>query len=238
MAQQKPKAKQKKVAVVTGANRGLGLEACRQLGHAGYRVILTARGKAKGERAAAGLRGDGLDVTFRQLDVTDAASARRLARFVAKGKRLDVLINNAAILLDGEEGTGEVKLQILTRTIETNVGGPLRVAQALAPLMERGGRIVNVSSGAGQFKNLSAHWPAYGISKAALNALTKTLAADLKDRGIKVNAVCPGWVRTDMGGPKADLSVAEGADTIVWLASAAPGRLTGRFFRKRKEIDW
>ena len=105
-------------------------------------------------------------------------------------------------------------------------------------IMDRGGRIVNVSSGAGQFKNLSAHWPAYGVSKAALNALTKTLAAELKDAGIKVNAVCPGWVRTDMGGPGADLSVEEGADTIVWLATTAPARFTGRMFRARQQIDW
>ena len=238
MAKQKQKAKQKKVAVVTGANRGLGLEACRQLGALGYRVILTARGKTKGEQAAAALRGEGLDVTFHQLDVTNTASARRLARFVARGKRLDALINNAAVHLDGAEGPREVKPRILARTFETNVNGPLRVAQALAPLMGRGGRIVNVSSGAGQFKNFGARWPAYGISKTALNALTKTLAADLKDGGIKVNAVCPGWVRTDMGGPNADLSVEKGADTIVWLASAAPARLTGRFFRGRREIDW
>lgn len=232
-------AKRKKVAVVTGANRGLGLEACRQLGGLGYRVILTARRKTKGERAAAALRGEGLDVTFHQLDVTDAASARRLGRFVTRDAgRLDTLINNAAILLDGNEGPLAVKPQIVTRTLETNVGGALRVTQALAPLMERGGRIVNVSSGAGQFHNLGAHWPAYGISKAALNALTKTLAADLKETGIRVNAVCPGWVRTDMGGPNADLAVEDGADTIVWLASAAPARYTGRFFRARREIDW
>ena len=232
-------AKQKKIAVVTGANRGLGLEACRQIATMGYRVVLTARGKTKGERAVAGLRRDGLDAAFCQLDVTDAASVRRLARFVARqGGRLDALVNNAGILIDGEEGPLGLKVAALSRTFETNVAGPLRVAQALAPLMDRGGRIVNVSSGAGQFKNLSAHWPAYGVSKAALNALTKTLAAELKDAGIKVNAVCPGWVRTDMGGPGADLSVEEGADTIVWLATTAPARFTGRMFRARQQIDW
>ena len=188
-----------KIAVVTGANRGLGLEACRQTATMGYRAVLTARGKTKGERAVAGLRRDGLDAAFCQLDVTDAASVRRLARFVARqGGRLDALVNNAGILIDGEEGPLGLKVAALSRTFETNVAGPLRVAQALAPLMDRGGRIVNVSSSAGQFKNLSAHWPSYGVSKAALNALTKTLAREHARDGIRVNAVCPGPTDTPL----------------------------------------
>jgi NAD(P)-dependent dehydrogenase (short-subunit alcohol dehydrogenase family) len=199
-------------------------------------VWLTARDRARGEQAARDLGGG---VQFLQLDVTDPASIVRAAQeFAAANSRLDVLVNNAAILLDREEGMLELDEEVLRQTLDANVLGPWRVAKAFAPLLRKSAapRIVNVSSGGGQLSEPSSWAPAYCMSKTALNGLTVQLAAALPK--CAVNSVCPGWVRTDMGGSGASRSVAQGAETIVWLATDAPQTLTGKFLRDREIIPW
>lgn len=228
-------------ALVTGANRGLGLEIVRQLAQRGIHVILTAREVRAGEQAVAKLRVHGANVTFVVLDVAAHASIERAAQIVAaQSDALDVLINNAAILENESEAILEVDATRMQRTLQTNTIGPLFVAQAFLPLLlqSKRGRIINVSSSAGSLHEMSAYAPAYSISKTALNAVTVQLALTLQERGIAVNSVCPGWVRTDMGGQHAPLSVEEGVDTIIWLATEAPQDLTGQFLRERKSISW
>jgi NAD(P)-dependent dehydrogenase (short-subunit alcohol dehydrogenase family) len=233
-----------KVAVVTGGNRGLGLEACRQLARAGARVVLASRNPEKGETAAAVLRGEGLDITPHSLDVTDPTSIERLARFIEQQfGRLDILVNNAGVFEDssgGGDGASALRSDpaIVRRTFETNTLGPLMVSQALIPLMHGGGRVVNVSSGMGQLAEMNGGSPGYRLSKAALNALTRILADELRDTGIKVNSVCPGWVKTDMGGPDAPRTPEQGVETIVWLATLPDDGPTGGFFRDKEPIPW
>jgi len=232
-----------RVAVVTGANRGIGLEICRQLGQReDVRVVLTARNETKGKAAATQLRGEGIDVDFHELDVTSEKGVRALADWLAVTyKRCDILINNAGIAPDPRGSRVlDSKIASYRETLETNTLGPLMLAQALVPLMKknRHGRIVNISSGQGQLSDMGAGSPAYRVSKTALNALTRTLAAELKGSGILVNSMCPGWVRTDMGGPGAPRPVEQGADTAVWLATLPDDGPTGGFFRDRKPIAW
>ncbi len=232
------------VAVVTGANRGLGRETCRQLGALGYTVILTARQEREGRAATEALHKEGFDVRFHLLDVTDEASIELLANFVRDTfGRLDVLINNAGIFPDPTPGLGNdsvlvAKLQPVRTGFETNTLGPLRLCQVLIPLMEGKGRVVNVSSGMGQLSEMNGCCPGYRLSKTALNALTRIFADELKNSNVKVNAVCPGWVRTDMGGPNAELSVADGAKGIVWAATLPEDGPSGGFFRDGSEIAW
>ncbi len=232
------------IALVTGGNRGLGLETCRQLGAQGYRVVLTARREKEGRAAAEGLQGEGLDVRFHPLDVTDDASILRLRDFIRdQFGRLDVLVNNAGIFPDptpgsGREGLFHTRLETLRRGFETNAVGPLRLCQVLIPLMEGRGRVVNVSSGMGQLSEMNGGSPGYRLSKTALNALTRILADELQGTGIKVNSVCPGWVRTQMGGPEATLSVEEGARGIVWAATLPEDGPSGGFFRHGQVIAW
>ena len=153
---------------------------------------------------------------------------------------LDVLINNAAIIIEGDQDILTIRPEVVARTIATNALGALRVSQAFAPhlLKSPAGRIVNVSSGAGQLSDMGTWSPAYAASKTSLNAITCLLAAALKDKGIAANAVCPGWCRTEMGGPGAPRSAEEGAAGIVWLAADAPQAKTGLFWRDRKVIPW
>ena len=230
-----------RVALVTGANRGLGLEVCRQLASKGLRTILTARDPEKADSAARRLSADGLDVTGLQIDVTDGRSIQRALREVGKRfGRLDVLVNNAAILLGEEDDVLTMSLDDFRATLETNVVGAAAMCQAfVAGMVERRyGRVVNVSSEAGQVSTMTTYAPAYSVSKAALNALTRQVAAAVSGTGVLVNAANPGWVRTAMGGPAAPRSPKEGADTIVWLATLPASGPTGGFFSDRKPIPW
>lgn len=234
----------KKVAVVTGANRGLGFEACRQLAKRDIKVILTSRDEAKGKAAAEKLQAEGLDVIDYVLDVTSVESCDRLAQFIRdRFGRLDILVNNAGVLLDYSESDGSVfnlKISTLQKTLETNTFAPLLLCQALIPLMKEHnyGRVVNVSSGAGQLQDMNTGYPSYRISKTALNAVTRIVANELKGTNILVNAVCPGWVKTDMGGENAPRTPEQGVDTIVWLATLPDNGPTSGFFRDRHPIDW
>lgn len=231
----------KRVGLVTGANRGIGFEICRQLGAAGYAIVLTARDAEKGAKAVRTLRKEGIDAHFQPLDVTDPAGARRVAGFVEKELgRLDALVNNAAIAIDPRDTLESVELDVMRRTLETNLLGVLACCQAFLPIMKKQGygRIVNVSSGRGSFSKLGSGGPSYRISKTALNALTVILADEVKDTNILVNAVTPGWVRTRLGGMKAPLSTAQGAETAVWLAMLPDDGPRGKFFKDREEFPW
>jgi NAD(P)-dependent dehydrogenase (short-subunit alcohol dehydrogenase family) len=228
-----------KAALVTGANKGIGFEVARELARMGLRVFLGARNIEAG-RAAAEKLGDEGEVTVLEIDVSDAKSIRKAVEELARQTdRLDVLVNNAGILLDEDKDALTITPEIFEATLRTNTLGPWLVAQAFAPLLKksREPRIVNVSSGGGQLEDGADGWaPAYCVSKTALNGVTIQLAAALPK--CAVNSVCPGWVRTDMGGENATRSVAEGAATIVWLATDAPHDLTGKFIRDRKVIRW
>jgi NAD(P)-dependent dehydrogenase (short-subunit alcohol dehydrogenase family) len=228
------------IALVTGANRGLGLEVCRQLASSGWTVVLTGRDLAKSEAAAESLVREGLEVLPRQLDVADQASVWRLARELADQlDRLDVLVNNAGILYDTWQSAADADLDVVREALDTNTIGAWRTAQALLPLMRRSPhpRIVNVSSGAGALTDMRGGHPAYRISKTGLNALTRMLAGELGGEGFLVNSVCPGWVATDMGG-RGGRPVAQGAASIVWAATLPRGGPTGGFFRDGRAIDW
>ncbi|MGI9404255.1 MAG: SDR family oxidoreductase [Hyphomicrobium sp.] len=235
----------KRVALVTGANRGIGLEIVRQLSRIGLVAVLASRELEKGKAAAATLASEGLDAPVVALDVTDADSiGGGVAEVLGLFGRIDVLVNNAAILKEGfspeDSSVLDVSGDLVDLTFLTNTVGPLRLIQAIVPGMrERGyGRIVNLSSGAGQLAEMGSGFPAYRMSKSAINALTRMTAAELGSHEIKVNSVCPGWVRTDMGGPNATRTIAHGAETAVWLATLPDDGPTGGFFRDMKPIPW
>lgn len=256
-------------ALVTGANRGLGLEACRQLGRLGWTVWLTAPDPLEGQQARDALCAEGLDVHFAPLDVASPESLEQLARTLEhQGVRLSALINNAGIAMEG------FNAHVAEHTLAVNFFGPLRVTERLLPLMEESGSIVMVSSDLAELKDyphtlcrrfdpppcreqleallrsfiedvregvyVDRGWPgsAYRVSKLGLNALTRRLAEELKARALRVNAVCPGWVRTSMGGPHAARSVERGADILVWAATLPPEGPTGGLFRNRQPVPW
>jgi NAD(P)-dependent dehydrogenase (short-subunit alcohol dehydrogenase family) len=230
-----------RVALVTGANRGIGLEVVRQLARRGFDVLLGARDAGKGEAAADALKGQGLKVTYVPLDVTDAGSVETAARFVAERfGRLDVLVNNAAILYDSWQRAAEADLDTVREAFETNTLGPWRMSQAFLPLLGRSGhgRIVNVSSESGSLDAMGGGTPAYGVSKAALNVLTRKLADELRPSRVLVNSVCPGWVATEMGGADAPRTVEEGAASVVWAATLPDSGPTGGFFRDGEPLAW
>ena len=234
-----------RIALVTGANRGIGLEIVRQLSRNGLLAVLGARDVAKGRAAAATLASEGLEPPVVALDVRDTASIRAAVEEVMHlFGRIDVLVNNAGILREGQTPEDskvlDVSPALALETYETNTIGPLRMIQAVVPIMLQGGygRVVNLSSGAGQLSDMGAGYPAYRMSKSALNALTRITAAELGPTPIKVNAMCPGWVRTDMGGPNATRSVEQGAETAVWLATLPEAGPTGGFFRDKAPIAW
>jgi NAD(P)-dependent dehydrogenase (short-subunit alcohol dehydrogenase family) len=228
------------VVVVTGGNRGIGFEICRQLTAREARVVLTARKRTAGEAAVKKLAGGKHAAAFHPLDVTDGKSIERLSEFLKETYgHIDVLINNAGIIAEGEAPALKVDLATVRETLETNALGPLHLAQNLVPLLKssRSPRIVNMSSGMGALADNYGGHAAYRMSKTLLNAVTAILAAELAGT-IAVNSVCPGWVKTDMGGRNATRDVAEGADTAVWLALDAPATLTGKFVRDHKVIPW
>jgi NAD(P)-dependent dehydrogenase (short-subunit alcohol dehydrogenase family) len=222
-----------KTVLITGAYRGLGYEVARQLSERGWKVIVSARRQEQGSAAAAKLK----NASFLELDIAEDASVARAAKEVLE---LDVLINNAAIIIEGDQDILTIAPEVIARTIAANALGALRVSQAFVPhlLKSPAGRIVNVSSGAAQLSDMGTWSPAYAASKTTLNAITCLLAAALKDKGIAVNSVCPGWCRTEMGGPDAPRSVEEGAAGIVWLAADAWQKNTGLFWRDREVIAW
>jgi NAD(P)-dependent dehydrogenase (short-subunit alcohol dehydrogenase family) len=229
-----------KIALVTGANRGLGLEVVRQLARCGMVVILGARDEAKGQSAAKSLTDAGLAVVPRCLDVTEEETVDRLATDVGQEfGRLDVLVNNAGALYDTWQRATRVDFRLVQEALETNTVGPWRVCQAFVPLLRKSqaGRIVNVSSEAGSLARMGAGTPAYTVSKAALNAFTRVLAAELRDTRILVNAICPGWVATDMGG-RGGRPVDDGAAGVVWAATLPDGGPTGGFFRDGRPLPW
>ena len=230
------------IVLVTGANRGIGFEVCRQLAaQEEYVVLLTARASKKARAAAAELAEEGLEVIPQQLDVTDPGSVTQARTAVEEQfGRLDALVNNAGIDYDTDQEVLTADLDRAKHAFNTNTIGPWRVMQAFVELLRRSahGRIVNVSSGAGTFSSMDGGTPGYSLSKAGLNALTLMMAARLEDDGILVNAVAPGWVRTDMGGDNATRSVEEGAKSVVWGVSLPDGGPTGGFFRDGAPIDW
>jgi NAD(P)-dependent dehydrogenase (short-subunit alcohol dehydrogenase family) len=228
------------IALVTGANRGIGFEIGRQLAAHGFRVLLTARDASRGRRAADRLRQEGRDVHFQELDVADEESIKNAVEFAkTEFGGVDVLINNAGVYLDEDVAGLDVDLDTVRSTMETNAYGPLRLCQAVIPSMRRRhGRIVNVSSGSGQLSEMDGGSLAYRISKASLNAITRILADEVRGTGILVNSMCPGWVRTEMGGQHAPRSVEEGADTAIYLATLPDDGPTGGFFRDRRPIPW
>lgn len=227
-----------KSALVTGANRGIGLEVARQLAAAGQRVILGVRSLADGKAAAATLAAKGGEARVLRLDVADPASiAAALAELERDRIDVDVLVNNAGVYRDGDSFT--VPMAAVRESMEVHFFGPLALCRGLVPgMVRRGyGRVVNVSSGYGAFSDGLPGDAAYSLSKAALNALTLKLARETSG-DVKINAGCPGWVRTRMGGRSAHHSVEEGADTIVWLATLPASGPSGGFFRHRKPIEW
>lgn len=230
-----------RLALVTGANRGMGLETCRQLLARGMRVVMTGRDEDATERARQLLGGTSGNVLVVRMDVTAAASIEAAHRtIVERLGPVDVLVNNAAVLLFENSDVLSIPSDAFRRTFDTNLFGVIEVCRVFAPSMaDRGyGRIVNVSSGAGQLATMSTYAPAYSISKAALNAFTRILAETYRGRRVLVNAVDPGWVRTDMGGPSAPRSLEQGVDTTVWLATLPDNGPTGGFFRDRRPIEW
>ncbi|MBZ0165331.1 MAG: SDR family oxidoreductase [Candidatus Omnitrophica bacterium] len=238
-----------KIALVTGANRGIGFEICRQLSaQPGIRVIATSRSEDKGRAASEAFKGEGLDVHWQQLDITSAESVDRCVTDVVRTYgRIDILVNNAGIFPDTQGGTAsswpsvfETDLDTMRRGMETNVYGPMRLCQEIVPTMKKNGygRIVNLSSGMGQLTHMNGGCPSYRLSKTSLNALTRIMAEELKGTNILVNCMCPGWVKTDMGGPNATRELPQGADTAVYLATLPDGGPTGGYFRDRKPFEW
>ena len=236
-----------KTALITGANRGIGFEVSKQLAQQGFKVYMGCRDELKGVAAAKALCSQELDVEFVHFDVTKTAGIRSvISKLKENGESLDVLINNAGVFLESDGPTDsstsslfKVDPVIILKTIETNTMGPLKLIQSLVPMMKESGkgRVINISSGMGQLTGMGGHWPGYRMSKTALNAITCILDAELQETDILVNSVCPGWVRTDMGGSLASRSVEEGAETIVWLATANDIP-RGKLLRDKEVIPW
>ena len=232
-----------KVSLVTGGNRGLGLAIVKELAAKGHMVYMGTRDLDKGSKTCAGLVKEGLKIRPIELDVTKSSTIKdAVAKIKDENDYLDVLINNAGVMLDSGEGQNSVlnvDPVIVMKTYEVNTVGALIMSQAIAPLMkEKGeGRIINISSGMGSLSEMEGGWAAYRMSKSSLNALTRILHAELNSFGISVNSVCPGWLRTDLGGESAPLSPEEGARTPVWLATMVDSP-SGKFFRNKEEIEW
>ncbi|TGL64588.1 SDR family oxidoreductase [Leptospira sarikeiensis] len=229
----------KKIAIVTGASRGIGAEVSKQLSKAGIHVLCASRKKEDSEKTVASITKDGGSAEAFSLDVSNPTSVQKfLDEVLKKHPKIDILVNNAGIYLDN--GSIEnTSLEQLQGTLDTNLIGPFLLSQRILPIMKKNGygRIVNVSSGMGQLYDMGSGYAAYRISKTAINALTRILHAEAGD-DIKVNSVCPGWVRTDMGGKSATRSVEHGAETIVWASLLDKSGPSGVFLRDKKEIPW
>lgn len=226
--------------LITGSNRGIGYEIARQCAHRGFRVFISGRDESKLQEAFKKLKAENLTVESIVMDVSDPESITKAASAFRKMElSLDVLVNNAAIGLKGDASLSEGTDDIFQQTLLTNSYGPLRVTRAFLPMLSSPGRIIMISSGGGSMTDEpGGWWPAYCVSKTLLNGITRHFASELEQRNIAVNAVCPGWVRTDMGGVGAYRSVEKGAETPVWLATEAPQDLTGKFLRDKKGIPW
>ncbi len=241
----KEKTLETKIALVTGANRGIGLEIGKQLAKKGYLVLLGIRDAKKGLAIEEQFKKNKLNARALILDVTDSKSIDQACQFIKKEfNRLDVLVNNAGIFIDSSDrnpvSAFETKPKTILDTFETNTMAPFLLCQKLIPLMKQNGygRVVNISSGLGQLSEMNGGYTGYRISKTALNAVTRIFADETKGQNILVNCVCPGWVKTDMGGPQAERSVEKGAETPVWLATLPNSGPTGKFFRDQEEIAW
>jgi NAD(P)-dependent dehydrogenase (short-subunit alcohol dehydrogenase family) len=239
----------KRVALITGANRGIGFEIAKLLAQRDMTVVIGARNTKKGTQAREKLAGQGLDAHYLKLDVNDKINVKAvMAKIQYRFSRLDILVNNAGIMIDEGIGVTELRVSMFESTLRTNVFGPLLMSQASVPLMKINdyGRIVNISSTLGSLSDMSeadssysrVRVPAYRLSKTLLNGITVLMAMDLRDTNILVNSACPGWVQTRMGGEQAPLTPAQAADTPVWLATLPDNGPTGGFFRQRQPIDW
>lgn len=232
---------EQRVAIVTGGNRGIGLEVCRQLAGRGIKVILGSRDAARGVAAARELAVAGLPVEGRQLDVSSAKSISECMNWVRNDVgRLDILVNNAGVMIEEGDADPLEELEIIRETMQTNVYGPFLLSRLAIPIMKsrRHGRIVNLSSSMGSLAEMGAGYIAYRLSKAGINVVTRVIAAETEGMGILVNSVDPGWVQTGMGGRGATRTVEKGAETVTWLATLPDDGPTGAFFRDRKAIAW
>ena len=240
---------QQRIALITGANKGIGFEISRQLADRNTKILVGARDEGKGMDARNKLRGDGCDAHFVNIDVNNPSSIKSSIQHIdTQFKRLDILVNNAGILIDPQTNYLELDLDTLNQTLVTNTFGPMLLGQASVPLMKRNnfGRIVNMSSTLGSLTDMAnpnsdyagVLAPAYRLSKTLLNGITILLANEVRGTNILVNATCPGWVRTDMGGNEAPLSPAQGAETPVWLATLPDNGPTGGFFREKQPVAW
>lgn len=234
------KAGKARIVFVTGANRGIGLQIVRELAKKGDHVLIGCRTLAKAKKAAALLAKENLKVEPIAIDVSKPASIQSaVKKILKKHKRVDVLINNAGIF-EGSTETFKTKPKDLEAVFRTNTLGPFLLCQLLAPGMQKRGygRIVNLSSGLGQLSEMETGYPAYRISKTAINAVTRIFSAESEGKNVLVNSVCPGWVKTDMGGKEAEREIPKGAETPVWLANLPDGGPSGAFFRDREVIAW
>ncbi len=230
--------KQQLVALITGSNRGIGTEIARQLAQRKVKVYLGIRTERAGLETQEKLRHQGLDAVWLPMDVNDPTSIRQAGKAFRKlESRLDILINNAAILED-HANIVQMDPELFHKTLKTNCFGPILVTQEFADLLPQGGRIINMSSSMGALNGMQSYSPAYSLSKTLLNGITLQFAGALSGKGVSVNSVCPGWVRSDMGGSAAPRTLAQGAATAVWLALEAPSSLTGKFLRDKEEIPW
>lgn len=231
---------ERKNVLITGANKGIGFEIARQLGKLDFHVFISGRNEKKLSLALGKLRHEIPEVDLILMDVSSDESVMKASDILMdKRVRFDVIINNAAISPPEDDSLVTQDPEVLRSVINTNCYGPMRVCRFFIPVIKKPGRVINISSGGGSMTDPVGGWsPAYCVSKTMLNALTRHLAYELAGQNITVNSVCPGWVRTDMGGRSAPRSVEKGAETPVWLASDAPGDLTGKFFRDKHEIPW
>ena len=229
-----------KTILITGSNRGIGFEIAKQLGKKNFHVIISGRDELKLQKAQKDLAKENIEAEILLLDVSNPDSITSAAKEFGKThKELHVLINNAAIGIKGDSSLLRNSEDILTQTLQTNSYGPVRVTKAFMPYITSPGRVIMISSGGGSMSDeTGGWWPAYCVSKTLLNSITRQLAYELEPKNIAVNAICPGWVRTDMGGLSATRSVHKGAETPVWLADEAPQNLTGKFLRDKKVIPW